>query len=213
MRRLFRDFFANRALFFDLFDQAAKNMADMAGLLVTAVNTEQADERERLFKQIDRLENTGDDVTHKINLWLDKIIFTPLNKSDIHLLASAIDDVADGIKEASGRMYLYNITDFVNPVREMASIIKEASLELQRSVNILRSVKSSEDIIALCATIKKYEQQAGQVYYHAIAELFLNDKDPIHLIKYREILFSLEATVNKCKACADDLRAIVINRG
>lgn len=211
MRGLFRDFFANRTLFFDLFDQAAKNMADMAVLLVTAVNTEQACERERLFKQIDRMENTGDDITHKINLWLNKIIFTPLNKSDMHLLASAIDDVADGIKEAGGRMYLYNITEFVDPIKEIAEIIKQASRELQQSVNLLRPAKSAAAIITRCATIKKFEQQADQVYHLAIADLFMNNKDAIHLIKYREILFSLEGTVNKCKAAADDLRAIVLS--
>lgn len=204
--------FTKKTTFFDLFDQAATNMAQMSALLVKTVNTEGNDERATMHKQIHRMENDGDDITHKIHLWLDKTMFAPLNKGDIHALASAIDDVADMIKEASGRMVLYNIVDFIMPVRAIASIIKQASLELERSVNLLRSPKNTSEVIALCAQIKSFEQQADLVYYHAIADLFMNDKDPIHLIKYREILFSLESAVNKCKSAADVLRRILITR-
>ena len=77
-----------------------KNMVDMAKLLVSVVNTENCEKRNLFFKQLDKLENTGDDITHKIYLCLDKIIFTPFNRKDIHQLASCIDDVADKIQEA-----------------------------------------------------------------------------------------------------------------
>ena len=67
-------------------------------------------------------------------------------------------------------------------------------------------------IITACRQVKEYQRQANRLYYNAVADLFLNDKDPINLIKHREILQSLENTVNKCKASADVLEVILINR-
>jgi predicted phosphate transport protein (TIGR00153 family) len=212
MGSLFRDFFPNNSLFFNLFDQAAKNNAEMAELLLTAVNSEIADERELLFKQINRMENTGDDITHKIYLHLNKIVFTPLSRSDIHALASAIDDVADSIQDASGRMYLYDIIEFVPPIKEIASLTRLASLEIEQAVNLLRSSKRTKSIFELCRKIKTCERQSDQVYYRSVAELFSDEKDPIRVIKYREILFSLETAVNKCKNVTDVLSTILINR-
>jgi predicted phosphate transport protein (TIGR00153 family) len=208
MAGLFRNYFSNRSLFYNLFDEAAKNMIEMANLLVTAVNTEYAEDREVIFKQIDKLENTGDDITHKIYLALDKIIFTPFNRSSIHNLASAIDDVADMIHEASGRIYLYNIIDFITAIKEIAALILSASIEIGNAVNLLKVPKIGDTIIASCRQIKKYEHQSDQIYYHAVAELFANEKDAINLIKYREILSSLENTVNRCKSAAETLENI-----
>ncbi len=209
---LFRNYFSNRALFFNLFDEAAKNMVDMAALLVTAVNTDITEDREAIFKQIDKLENTGDDITHKIYLALDKVIFTPINRGSIPVLASCIDDVADTIHEASERMYLYNIDEFVTAIKEIAVLIHKASLEIEKVVGLLRISHKEATIIALCRQIKIYEHQSDQVYYHALAELFANEKDAIKLIKYREILSSLENTVNRCKNTSDALETISINR-
>jgi predicted phosphate transport protein (TIGR00153 family) len=212
MKVLFQDFLSHKAMFYDLFDQAAKNVAEMATLLVSVVNTERADERELIFKHIDKMENTGDDITHKIYLWLDKIVFTPFNRNDIHALASTLDDVADTIQEASGRMYLYNVVEFVPPIKEISAIILQASREIEKAINLLRLPKNANLVIELCRQIKSYERQADQVYYHAVAELFSSEKDPIRLLKYREILFSLETAVNKCKNTTDVLNTVLINR-
>jgi len=212
MDSLFRDFFPNNALFFNLFDQAAKNSAEMAELLLTVVNSETADERELLFKRIDRMENRGDEITHKINLHLNKIVFTPLNRSDIHALASAIDDVADSIREASGRMCLYDIVEFVAPIKEIVSLTRLASLEIEQAVSLLRSSKKTKSIFELCQRIKSCEEQSEQVYCNSVARLFSDEKDAIKVLKYREILFSLETALNKCANVTDVLNVILVKR-
>jgi len=212
MDSLFRDFFPNNALFFDLFDQATKNSAEMAELLLTVVNSETADERELLFKRIDRMEQTGDDITHKIHLHLNKIVFTPLNRSDIHALASAIDDVADSIQEASGRMYLYNVVELWPPIKEIASLTRLASLEMEQAVSLLRSSKKRKSIFELCRRIKTCEQQSDQVYCNSVARLFSDEADAIKVLKYRDILFSLETALNKCKNVTNVLNVILVKR-
>jgi predicted phosphate transport protein (TIGR00153 family) len=212
MRVLFQDFFSSKALFFDLFDQAAKNVVQMASLLLSVVNTPDAAQREIFVKQIDKKENTGDDITHKIYLNLNRIIFTPISRDYIRELASTIDDVADTIKEASGRMYLYNIDDFTPPLKEIAELILNSSVEIERSIHLLRTSKKSEEVTELCKQVKKYERASDQVYYNAVAGLFETEKDAVNLIKYREILLSLETSVNKCKSVADTVNNILVNR-
>ena len=211
MAGIFKNYFSNRSLFYNLFNEAAKNMIDMAGLLVNVVNTGNEEEREPIFKQIDKLENVGDDITHKIYLALDKVIFTPLNRGAIHSLAAAIDDVADTIQEASGRMYLYNITDFSAAIRQIAALILAAGKEIEKTVALLKVPKSRDEIINSCRQIKQYEHQSDQIYYLSVAQLFADEKDAINLIKYREILASLENSVNRCKNVAEALESISLN--
>lgn len=211
MTGFFQNYFLNGAQFYGLFDQAAQNTVEMATLLVEAVNNENAEEREALFKQIDRLENIGDDITHKIYLILDKVVFTPMNRKDIHTLAAVLDDVADYIHEASERMHLYHIEDFVTPIKEIAAIILSASIEIQKSVKWLRASSEKDMVLASCRQIRDYEHQSDQIYYNSLANLFANEKDAINLIKYREILHSLETTTNKCKKATEVLQTILIN--
>ncbi|MEO6849978.1 MAG: DUF47 family protein [Mucilaginibacter sp.] len=211
MRRLFRNFFSYRALFYGLFNQASKNIVEMAELLVAVVDTVSEDEREPLYRQINTLEETGDDITHKIYLGLDKVFFTPFSRKDIHILASALDDVADNIHEAAGRMDLYNIGEFLPAVVKMVGFIQLSCIEIQKLVCKLSKVEDKEAMIASCKTIKDYEHQTDLVYYHALADLFANEKDAITLIKHRDILYSLEAAVNKCKNVTDVIEIIVLD--
>jgi len=211
MGRFFQDYFLNGAQFYNLFDIAAKNAVAMAELLVDAVNIESPVEREVIFKEIDRLEGIGDDTTHKIYLALDKVVFTPLNRQDIHTLASAIDDVADFINEASERMFLYNIDEVIPAIKEISGIVLKASKEIESAVNMLRSSTKGRMILESCKLIKDYERESDQIYYNSLADLFENEKDAITLIKYREILHSLESTTNKCKNTTDVLQAILLN--
>lgn len=211
MRKLFFDFFSHRSLFFGLFNQGGKNIVEMSELLSAVVDTTSEDEREPLYRQINSLEETGDDITHKVYLGLDKVFFTPLNRKDIHILASAIDDVADNIHEAAGRMNLYEIKDFTPAIGEMGRYIQLSCIELQKLINALGKMVDTEDMLASCRLVKDHEHQIDVIYYHALADLFAYEKDAIQLIKHRDILFSLEAAANKCKNVTDAIEIIILN--
>ena len=212
MRKLFFDFFSHRALFYGLFNQAGKNIVEMSELLSAVIDTGSAEERGPLYNQINTLEETGDDITHKVYLGLDKVFFTPLNRKDIHILASAIDDVADNIHEAAGRMNLYEIEIFIPSIGKMAKYIQLSCTELQKLINELAKMTDTDCMLTSCRMIKDHEHQTDLIYYHALADLFAQEKDPIKLIKHRDILFSLEAAANKCKYVADAIEIIVLNK-
>lgn len=183
----------------------------MAEYLSAIVETGSVEDREPLYRQINSLEETGDDITHKVYLGLDKVFFTPINRKDIYLLASAIDDVADNIQEAAGRMNLYQVRKFSPAIAEMVNYIQLSSNEIQKLINGLSKIEDSGSMLASCQAIKSYERMTDVIYYHALADLFAQEKDAITLIKYRDILFSLEASANKCKSVTDAIEIIVLN--
>ena len=125
-----------------MFEQAANNVVAMATILVEAVNSNDNNAREEMFKQIDKLENKGDELTHQIYLELGKNFITPFDREDIHSLATAIDDVADYIQGSANRMMLYAIDDYTESIKKLSELILQGGVELRESgARIKRSEK------------------------------------------------------------------------
>jgi predicted phosphate transport protein (TIGR00153 family) len=199
----------DKKVFFPLFEQAANNVVIMADMLVDAVNTEDAAKREDLIKQIDKLENKGDEITHQLHLELGKN-FTPFDREDIHALASAIDDVADNIQGAANRMSMYRIDEFNDHIKQLSDLILQSSIDLEKAVRQLKDLKNVRNIADSCIRINSLENQADQVFDRAVADLFLYEKDAIRLIKYKEILSSLETATDMCEDAANVMESILV---
>jgi predicted phosphate transport protein (TIGR00153 family) len=200
----------DKKIFSALFEQAANNVVAMATILVETVNSTNPDTREELIKQIDKLENKGDEITHQIHLELGKNFITPFDREDIHLLASAIDDVADNIQGAANRMSLYRIDDFNVPIKKLSELILQACVELEKAVRELKDLKNIRNIADSCIRINSIENQADYVFDRAVADLFLYEKDAIRLIKYKEILATLETATDMCEDAADVMESILV---
>jgi predicted phosphate transport protein (TIGR00153 family) len=200
----------DKKIFSALFEQAANNVVVMATVLVETVNSTNPDTREELIKQIDKLENKGDEITHQIHLELGKNFITPFDREDIHLLASAIDDVADNIQGAANRMSLYRIDDFNVPIKKLSELILQASGEMEKAIRELKDLKNVRNIADSCIRINSIENQADYVFDRAVADLFLYEKDAIRLIKYKEILATLETATDMCEDAADVMESILV---
>jgi uncharacterized protein len=200
----------DKKVFFPLFEQAANNVVAMATILVEAVNSDNPLTREELFKQIDKLENKGDEITHQVYLELGKNFITPFDREDIHSLASAIDDVADYIQGAANRMSLYRIDDFNEHIRKLSDLTLQASIDLEKAVRELRDLKNVRAIADSCIRINSVENQADYVFNRAVADLFLYEKDAIRLIKYKEILTALETATDMCEDAANVMESILV---
>lgn len=200
----------DKKVFFPLFEQSSNNVVAMATILVEAVNTSSEATREELFKQIDKLENKGDEITHQVYLELGKNFITPFDREDIHALVSAIDDVADYIQGAANRMNLYRIDDYNEHIRKLSELVLQASVDLEKAVKELKDLKNVRAIADSCIRINSVENQADYVFDRAVADLFLYEKDAIRLIKYKEILAALETATDMCEDAADVMESILV---
>lgn len=200
----------DKKVFFPLFEQASANVVAMATILVETVNSNNPATREELFKQIDKLENRGDEITHQVYLELSKNFITPFDREDIHSLTSAIDDVADYIQGAANRMNLYRIEDYNEHIRKLSELVLQASVDLEKAVRELKDLKNVRAIADSCIRINSVENQADYVFDRAVADLFLYEKDAIRLIKYKEIYSALETATDMCEDAADVMESILV---
>ncbi|HWZ34963.1 MAG TPA: DUF47 family protein [Mucilaginibacter sp.] len=200
----------DKKIFFPLFEQASANVVTMATILVETVNSNNPATREELFKQIDKLENRGDEITHQVYLELSKNFITPFDREDIHALTSAIDDVADYIQGAANRMNLYRIEDYNEHIRKLSELVLQASVDLEKAVRELKDLKNVRAIADSCIRINSVENQADYVFDRAVADLFLYENDAIRLIKYKEIYAALETATDMCEDAADVMESILV---
>ncbi|HVS90398.1 MAG TPA: DUF47 family protein [Mucilaginibacter sp.] len=200
----------DKKIFFPLFEQASNNVVTMASTLVEAVNIANPASREELYKQIDKLENKGDEITHQIYLELGKNFITPFDREDIHALASAIDDVADNIQGAANRMLLYRVDELNDHIRKLCDLIHQATLDMDKAVKELKDLKNVRHIADSCIRINSVENQADYVFDRAVADLFLYETDAIRLIKYKEILSVLETATDRCEDAANVMESILV---
>lgn len=157
--------------------------------------------------EIRRIEREGDELTHAILTKLNQTFITPFDREDIHQLASHIDDVLDFINAACARIVMYRITAPPPAAGELAKIILMQSKELQKAVSLMHK---NGNILTHCVEINRLENEADSVAQRAIGQLFEHEKDPITLIKIKELLEFLERATDKAEDVANVLETVVL---
>jgi hypothetical protein len=191
--------------FFAMFAAMSDNLIAGATTLVDLF----ADYREvpQKIDQIARIEREGDELTHSILTKLNQTFITPFDREDIHELASKLDDVLDFINAAGARIVMYRIATPPPAAGELAAIILKQCQQLQKAVPLMQK---NGDILSHCVEINRLENEADQVAQQAIAQLFDREKDPINLIKIKELLEFLERATDKAEDVANVLETVVL---
>jgi predicted phosphate transport protein (TIGR00153 family) len=191
--------------FFTMFSAMSDNLIAGARTLVDLFANYQ--DVEKKIEQIHRIEREGDELTHAILTKLNQTFITPFDREDIHELASKLDDVLDFINAAGARIVMYRITTPPPAAGELAAIILKQCQELQKAVSLMQK---SGNILAHCVEINRLENEADLVSQQAIARLFECEKDPINLIKIKELLEFLERATDKAEDVANVLETVVL---
>jgi uncharacterized protein len=191
--------------FFAMFSAMSDNLIAGARTLVDLFANYH--EVEKQVEHIQRIEREGDELTHAILTKLNQTFITPIDREDIHQLASKLDDVLDFINAAGARIVMYRITAAPPAAAELARIILTQTQELQKAVSLMQK---NGNILVHCVEINRLENEADQVSQNAIASLFEHEKDPINLIKIKELLEFLERATDKAEDVANVLETVVL---
>jgi predicted phosphate transport protein (TIGR00153 family) len=191
--------------FFAMFSAMSDNLIAGARTLVDLFANYQ--EVEKKIEQIHRIEREGDELTHAILTKLNQTFITPFDREDIHELASKLDDVLDFINASGARIVMYRIAAPPPAAGELAAIILKQCQELQKAVSLMQK---NGNILAHCVEINRLENEADMVAQQAIAKLFEGEKDPINLIKIKELLEFLERATDKAEDVANVLETVVL---
>jgi predicted phosphate transport protein (TIGR00153 family) len=191
--------------FFQMFSLMSDNLIAGARALVDLFSDYQ--DVERKIDDIRRVERNGDELTHAILTKLNQTFITPFDREDIHQLASKLDDVLDFINASGARISMYRITTPPSAAGELAKIILRQCQEIEKAVSLMQK---NGDILAHCVEINRLENEADMVSQQAIAKLFELEKDPINLIKIKELLEFLERATDKAEDVANVLETVVL---
>lgn len=193
--------------FFDMFEKSAQNLLKGAKVLKDI-----ADDFNTLTEnaaKLERLEHDSDQITHEIMEKLNKTFVTPIDREDIHELTAALDDVMDFIEASSERMILYKIKTLTPEMKEIADVILKQVEEINKVIPRLKELKHV-NIMEHCIEINRLENAGDRILREAVAKLFDEVKDPLEVIKWREIYENLETATDKCEDVAVAIEGIVL---
>jgi predicted phosphate transport protein (TIGR00153 family) len=191
--------------FFDDFVAMAEQIRVGAGLLQEMVAPDQpiwdkADE-------IKEVEHKCDFLTHAVIQRLHKTFVTPLDREDIHALARSLDDVIDAIDDSAAVLRLYKIDRVRQDARDQVRIIVACTDQL---VSAMKALGRKQQISGCAVEINRLENEADRIHQVALRRLFEEERDPIAIIKWKEILDFLELATDRCEDIANVLEGVVV---
>lgn len=192
--------------FFELFKQAAHNMIEGSRLLKDMMDNFQSPVEQA--KRIKEVEHVGDGITHDIVLRLNQTFITPIDREDIHDLASALDDIVDAADEIADKFVLYRVTRPTEMAIKLANVLYQASVAVGGGVE--RLGMSHSDMKECSVQVNSLENEADRVSRDAISALFEKETDPMVVIKWKEIYEVFEAGTDRCEDVANILERIAL---
>ena len=157
------------------------------------------------------IEHACDGRTRSIIDRLNRTFVTPLDREDIHALAISLDDVMDAVDAGAAVVRLYKITVVRPHAKRLAEIICDSADRITEALSILE--KQSQGVLELAARVNQLEREADRVHQDAIVSLFEEERDPIAVIKWKEIFDFLEAATDRCEDVGNLLEGVVVKHG
>ena len=210
MNALMRWLKPREMVFFDLLEAATANAFLAAQVFDREIRSGDSTRFAELRRQMKDLEHIGDDFTREIMDRLNHTFVTPIDREDIMSLAHAIDDVVDRIHYVCERLILYRIVHVMPAVTELSSIIVEGAGELVHLIKYLRDMSNQKEIRDRIQRVHTLENKADSIYHAALAQIFEDPKDPIELIKWKELLGQIEDATDKVELVAKVIGSTVM---
>jgi len=160
--------------------------------------------------EIREVEHKCDFLAHEIIQRLNKTFVTPIDREDIHAMARTLDDVMDAIDDVATLIPLYHIKSARPGVRELTRIISASTEQIALGVQAL---EKRSGVLERAVEINRLENEADRAHQRAVGQLFDEERDPIAIVKWKEILDVLEAATDRCEDVANLLENIVVKHG
>jgi uncharacterized protein len=189
--------------FYELFAQMAERLTASSKLLHEMFKN--PGEMSRLVSEIKELEHQADNLTHEVIERLDRTFVTPFDREDIHELASELDEVIDLVDGAARRADIYRITQVPNGAVVLTEVLSRAAVCVQDAV---RGMKTPKIVNQRTEELKALEEEGDAVYHEAMGVLFDSEKDPIQVIKWKELYDKVEDALDHCEDVGNVLQSI-----
>jgi uncharacterized protein len=191
--------------FFALFQKQAENI--VVGAQAFASMLEHYTGVPEQVQIIKAIEHNGDEITHQIFRKLNQTFITPFDREDIHELCSTMDDVIDLIDAAASRFVLYRVTEIRSGTIELCKVLAAATSELKEAIY---AMESPDKALHRVIEINRLENESDRICRTLIAQLFEEEKDPVQIIKWKEIFEVIETAVDKCEDVSNVIESVIL---
>ena len=195
-------------VFFTLFSESAAKVVKVGEAFKDLV--ENYENVPRKVAYIKELETECDVMTHSILKKLNSSFVTPLDREDIYLIAKEVDDIVDNLEEAANRFMIFEVRGIREEAITMTRIIQQSIVELEGLFALLSDYKKSGPIMEKIIEVNRLENDGDLVYREALHTLFKEEKDPIELVKWKQIYEHLEESLDSCENVANMVEGVVM---
>lgn len=191
--------------FYDLFREQAELVRDAAQKLAELF--ENFKDVEKRVTEIEFIEHKGDQLTHGVMTKLNKTFITPIDREDIHALSSALDDVLDLVDTVASRIVTYKVREVSPGARQLTMVILHGA---EIALKAVSELAKPANILDYCSQLTQLEKQADRIKTECVGRLFEDSRDPVEIIKWKELYEVLEATTDKLEDVGDVLESVVV---
>jgi uncharacterized protein len=208
---MFGRFLPRETSFFDFFEQHAaltvEGTKEFLSMVTTGANIPAK------CRRISDIEHETDTITHRCVEALHKTFITPIDRDSIHRLITRMDDIMDYVEAAAERVELYELTTMTADVRDLSDVLHRSAMQVEQAMRGLRTLKEPQATLKLCIDINRLENEADMILRRSVARLFKESKDPIAIIKWKEIYENLENASDRCEDVANIIEGVILEHG
>ncbi len=207
---MFSIFLPKEVNFFDLFEKQVGYAGDAARYFKELVSRGVVDDA--VLEKMHDIEHQGDEVTHELIERLNKTFITPFDREDIHALAKELDDIIDMLYTITSRMKVYKIAAVSKELVEFSSLIEESISNVACAVKAMRNMKHSKSISDSCVEVNRLENVGDVMRDRVLGELFERERDPIMIMKWKEIYQYSETVLDICEDVVNVVESIFVKQ-
>lgn len=189
-------------IFFDLLEKSVANVYEAIQYFDREIRQGDPDRWAEVRREMKRFEHMGDEITHRTLDKLNQTFVTPIEREDILHLTHALDDVLDHVDAICERLLLYKIQVVKPALLEVSSIAVEGCGELVFLIKSLRNMADPHQIRLHIRRVHTLENKADSIYHAALAGIFEEIKDAIELIKWKELMDTMEELTDSIELVA-----------
>lgn len=193
--------------FFKMFERQVDEIQKAAKIFR---DLEEEDNIKKQSIKIKKIEHAADEITHEIIRTLNTTFITPIDREDIASLASDLDDIVDVMDMAMSRLYVYHIETAPPELFTYTKMADKAIAELAKGVKAMGNRKRQNEVLKHAEFVNFIENESDDFHRKTLEKLFETEKDPILLIKMKEIYEILEQITDRCEDAANSLETIVV---
>src|SRR5215213_9557371 len=192
--------------YFTLFSKVTEKIQEASTHLVEMLH-DNSTSFEAHAKRIKDAEHACDEITHTITTKLNKSFITPFDREDIFTLIVALDDVCDYVDAGARAIIMYDIKEVSDHAKQLAKVIQSQAMEIHSAISMLSKPDGMNQHIV---EIHRLENEADDVYFRAMGELFNKTTDPLTVIKWKELYEILENATDRCESVANIIESVIL---